>query len=173
MSWIIQEGWAALQRSVLSDLLWQEVKGSSVAAGINRADMFRSGPNAACERCGTDAGHYNISTYIWLEIDIWAERHNDITFALRPFQRGPMRIAAVFGAKKLTSEPPDAQSESFSLLFQQHVPSYYKIHVEAGTMFLIFHTRGDKVNMQESEDRYQTRRVIANWVMFGYTLHAL
>lgn len=78
------------------------------------------------------------------------------------FNAGPMRISAACGAKKLTSEPPDAQSESFSLLFQQHVPSYYKIHVEAGTMFLIFHTRGDKVNMQESEDRYQTRRVIAN-----------
>lgn len=68
---------------------------------------------------------------------------------------------------------PDAGNESFSFPSQQHVPSYYKIHVEAGTAFLIFHTRGDKVNMRGSEDGYQARRVIANWVMFGYTLRAL
>lgn len=76
----------------------------------------------------------------------------------------PFFIFAACRREKPTFDPHSRTQgmSHFLAPSQQHVPSYYKIHVEAGTAFLIFHTRGDKVNMRGSEDGYQARRVIAN-----------
>lgn len=172
MSWIIQ--WPGCTPKVAALWpLWQEVKGSAVAAGINGADMFRSAPQSVCEwqrKLTQDVKLYEHilnSEFIYGQNTHWYHALPAVCLDSTCINCcSPLRV-------ETWPLNPDTQNESFSLLFQQHVLSYYKIHVWARTMYLIFHTREDKVNMQESEDRYQTRRVIANWVMFGYTLHAL
>lgn len=158
--------------------LWQEVKGSAIAAGINRADYLDLVQKAAEPELSVRL-HQHVRLEIYISVNIKCIIYMYYQHSVSVFM---MSVPGIFFSclcglpaweADLWPPQPDAGNESFSLPSQQHVPSYYKIHVEAGTAFLIFHTRGDKVNMRGSEDGYQARRVIANWVMFGYTLRAL
>lgn len=71
MSWIIQWLGCTPKVSALWPL-WQEVKGSAAAAGINGADMFRSGPESEWQRKLTrDVKLYEHT--LKLKIHIWVE----------------------------------------------------------------------------------------------------
>lgn len=116
MSWIIQWLGCTPKVSALWPL-WQEVKGRAVAAGINEADMFRYGPESVGE---------------WQRKLTHLKKNSNSYTLLTHLPLVCFNVTCINCSRSLCKMwplNPDSQNESFSLLFQQHVPSYYKIHV--------------------------------------------
>ena len=131
MSWIIQ--WLGCTPKVTALWpLWQEVKGSAVAAGINGADMFRSAPQSVCEWQRKLTQDVKLYEHTLNSKFIYGQNTQLITHSVSLcvcFDLHKLLLLLRLLRAKTWPLNPDTQNESFSLLFQQHVPSYYKIHV--------------------------------------------
>lgn len=87
MSWIIQGMGCTPKVSALWPL-WREVKGSAAAAGINGADMFRSGPECVCEWQRRNWQRMlNCMSAPSIQDSKMGRAHIDMRRALRPFNR--------------------------------------------------------------------------------------